>query len=34
LGELEVEAVTEGKVSNKLKLMGYEGGEIISTKAP
>jgi len=33
-GELEVEAVTEGKVSNKLKMMGYEGGEIVSTKAP
>ena len=33
-GELEVEAVAEGKVSNKLKLMGYEGGEIVSTKAP
>jgi len=33
-GELKVEGVTEGKVSNKLKLMGYEGGEIVSTKAP
>src|SRR4029077_1625472 len=31
-GELEVEAVTEGKVGNKLKLMGYEGGEIISRR--
>jgi hypothetical protein len=33
-GELKVEGVTEGKVSNKLKLMGYEGGEIVSTKSP
>jgi len=33
-GELEVEATTEGKVSNKLRMMGFEGGEIISTKNP
>jgi hypothetical protein len=33
-GELEVESTLEGKVTNKLKLMGYEGGEIVSTKTP
>ena len=33
-GELKVEGTKEGKVTNKLKMMGYEGGEIISTKNP
>jgi hypothetical protein len=33
-GELKVEGTKEGKVTYKLKMMGYEGGEIISTKNP
>jgi hypothetical protein len=33
-GELEIEAKKEGKVEGTLKTMGYEGGELISTKNP
>jgi Galactose oxidase, central domain len=33
-GELEIANVKEGKVSGSLKLMGYEGGELISSKSP
>ena len=33
-GELEVANVKEGHVEGSLKTMGYEGGEIISTKNP
>jgi hypothetical protein len=31
---LEVESTLEGEVTNKLKVMGYAGGEILSTKNP
>jgi hypothetical protein len=31
---LEVESTLEGEVSNKLKMMGYAGGEIISVSSP
>jgi hypothetical protein len=33
-GELEVSSVKEAKVAASPKLMGYEGGELISTKNP
>jgi hypothetical protein len=33
-GELEIANVKEGKVAGTLKTMGYEGGELISSKNP
>jgi len=33
-GELEIGVVKEGKVTGKVKVMGYEGGEIITAKHP
>jgi len=33
-GELEIATVKEGKVEGSLKVMGYEGGELISSKNP
>jgi hypothetical protein len=33
-GELEIANVKEGKVEGKLKTMGYEGAELISSKNP
>jgi hypothetical protein len=33
-GELEIVSVKEGVVEGSLKLMGYEGGELISTRNP
>jgi len=33
-GELEIGATKEGKVTGKLKAMGYEGGEIIAVRHP
>jgi hypothetical protein len=33
-GELEIANVKEGKVTEKLKGMGYEGGELITVKNP
>jgi hypothetical protein len=33
-GELEIGNVKEGQVGGTLQVMGYEGGELISTKNP
>ena len=33
-GELEIGTIKEGKVTGSLKAMGYEGGELITSKAP
>ena len=33
-GELEIANVKEGKVNGSLKAMGYEGGELLSSKNP
>jgi len=33
-GELEIGTTPEGKVTGSLKIMGYEGGELITAQGP